>query len=442
MPDLATSGTISNPVAATVARRLKIGISIWSFTPNTGGLQAHAQLLCCYLQKRGHDVTVITRSTSRVPQNGDYLFFNEPQGPVQVAGIPVSPLRISKMWNPVLWVILKCAARKTTLPMASRLYETVSARPAREAFYGYDIIHHIGHATALMGVASARAAKFHGIPFLVQPTAHPFHFGDTSLDLHLYRRAERLLVHTQYEQDYFREKGITGPIDVVGNGIEDRSDGQAERFLAKHGIKGPMILYVGRKSADKGYPLMIEAFKQLRSKISGADLVCMGPADANAAIESVPGVVELNFVSEDEKHDALAACTCLCVPSVGESFGLVYMEAGRYRKPVIGRDLPVLQELLGTDGAMLLGRRDDSRNTAELSADELASGILELLNNPELRRRMGEECHRRSEKFLWPQIVERFEASYYLAIDKHKSGKTSEHVAQEGELLENHSSSN
>jgi len=406
-------------------RKLKIGISVWSFAPNTGGLQAHAQLLCRYLQKRGHDVTVITRSTSRVPQNGDYLFFNEPPGTVDVAGISVALLRISRKWNPVLWLILKAAARKPTLPMAARLYETVSSLPAREVFTGFDLIHHIGHATALMGLASARAAKFHGIPFLVQPTAHPLHFGDTRLDLNLYRMANRLLVHTRYEQDYFRGKGIACPMDVVGNGIEDRSDGQAARFLAKHGIKGQMILYIGRKSADKGYPLVIEAFKQLRSKISGAALVCMGPADPNTAIEIVPGVVELDFVSEDEKHDALAACTCLCVPSVGESFGLVYMEAGRYRKPVIGRNLPVLQELLGTDGAMLLGRRDDSRNTAELSADELASGILELLNNPDLCRRMGEECHRQSERFLWPQIVERFEASYYLAIDKNKAGKTS-----------------
>src|SRR5665213_2773971 len=272
-----------------------------------------------------------------------------------------------------------------------------------------------------MGLASARAAKFHGIPILVQPTAHPLHFGDTSLDMQLYRQADRLMVHTCYEQDYFRTKGIGCPIDVVGNGIEDRSDGQGERFRTRHGIKGPMILYIGRKSADKGYPLVMEAFKQLRSNITGTTLVCMGPSDPNTAIENVPGVVELDFVSEQEKHDALAACTCLCVPSVGESFGLVYMEAGRYRKPVIGRNLPVLQELLGTKAALLLGQRDDSRNTASLSADELASGILELLNNPGLCQRLGEECHRRSENFLWPQIVERFEASYRRAIDNNKS---------------------
>src|SRR5476649_2836272 len=134
MPDLATSGTISNPVPATETRRLKIGISIWSFTPNTGGLQSHAQLLCRHLQKRGHEVTVVTRSATRVPNGGDYLFFNEPPAPIQVAGIPVSPLRISQKWKPVLWTILKTAARKQTEPLAARLYETIFAQPARDAF--------------------------------------------------------------------------------------------------------------------------------------------------------------------------------------------------------------------------------------------------------------------------------------------------------------------
>jgi glycosyltransferase involved in cell wall biosynthesis len=416
MLDLAQTQQNLSPATTMKTGRLKIGISVWSFTPNTGGLQAHAQLLCQYLQKRGHDVTVITRSASRVPKGVDYLFFNEPFMPLEVEGIPVSPLRISPKWKPFLWAILKCAARKPTMSLAARLYEIAFDQAAKSAFAGYDLVHHIGHATALMGLASARAAKFHRIPFLVQPTAHPFNFGDSNLDFRLYRQADRLLVHTRYEQDFFRAKGISCPIDVVGNGITDRSDGQGERFRARYGIKGAMILFIGRKTADKGYPLVIEAFKQLRTKSPDAILVCLGPAASQIKAETVPGVIELDFVSEEEKHDALAACTCLCIPSEGESFGLVYMEAGRYRKPVIGRNLPVLRELLGAKAAMLLGQPDDSKNTATLSAGELALGILKLLNKPSLCQELGEECHRQSENFLWPGIAQRFEKSYEMSI--------------------------
>jgi glycosyltransferase involved in cell wall biosynthesis len=414
---LSQSKKILHTVAALEPRKLRIGISIWSFTPNTGGLQAHAQSLCQHLQTRGHDVTVITRSATRVPEGGDYLFFNEPPAPIQVAGIPVSPLRISNKWKPVLWAILKTAARKPTLRLAARLYETSFARPAKTTFAGYDVIHHIGHATALMGLVSARAAKFHGTPFLVQPTAHPLNFGDFDLDFRLYRQADRLLVHTRYEHDYFRAKGITCPIDVVGNGIEDRADGQGERFRAKHGIKGPMVLYLGRKEEDKGYPLVMSAFQKVRAVMPEATLVCIGPTSADAELGPAPGVVDLKFVTETEKHDALAACTCLCVPSIGESFGLVYMEAGRYRKPVIGRKVAVLEELHGRNqSALLLGKPIPNKNQAQLQPAELAEGMQRLLNNPKLCRQIGEACYQASGYFLWPNVVKRFEQAYHAVL--------------------------
>jgi glycosyltransferase involved in cell wall biosynthesis len=399
-------------------RQLKIGISIWSFTPNTGGLQAHAQNLCKHLRLRGQEVTVITRSATRIPVRDDYLFFNEPADDIHVNGVPVRVLCLSHAWSPVLWIILKLAARSAATGLAATLYEMVAAAPARAAFAGFDIIHHVGHATALAGFAAAQAAKRHGTPFLVQPTAHPFNFGDSKLDFRLYRQSNRLLVHTCYERDFFTSRGINCPIDVVYNGIEDRADGQGDRFRAKYRIEGPMILYIGRKVVDKGYPLMVEAFKFLKKKTPAVTLVCMGPSAPDTEVKPLPGVIELEHVSENEKHDALAACTCLCVPSEGESFGLVYMEAGRYRKPVIGRNLPVLRELLGqTNAALLLGQADDQNNKARLMVDELVEGLQKLLNHPELCQQIGDACHLVSESFLWSKVVERFEHAYQQALE-------------------------
>jgi glycosyltransferase involved in cell wall biosynthesis len=176
-------------------------------------------------------------------------------------------------------------------------------------------------------------------------------------------------------------------------------------------------LYIGRKAVDKGYPLVVAAFQQLRLKYPDTTLVCMGPAALGVPTEPCPGVVELNFASEDEKHDALAACTCLCVPSEGESFGLVYMEAGRYQKPVIGRKLPVLEELLGPNrAASLLGSAEPKLNRAGLTVKELAAGIQQLLDSPELALQIGRNCLQVSERYLWPTVVEHFESAYYSAL--------------------------
>ena len=57
--------------------------------------------------------------------------------------------------------------------------------------------------------------------------------------------------------------------------------------------------------------------------------------------------LNLDDVSEDEKQDALSACDVLCVPSEGESFGMVYFEAWAYEKPVVALDLPALRDSLG-----------------------------------------------------------------------------------------------
>ena len=405
-------------------QKLKIAISIWSFTPNTGGLQAHAQSLCKHLMALGHEVVVVTRSVTKIPKGGDYLLFSENCEHHDVEGIPVRAIRINQAWKPLLWVILKLAARPAWIGLAASLYKRTVIQPTKKALEGFDIIHHVGHTKSLAGFAEAEAARYHKTPFLVQPTAHPFHFGDSDLDFQLYREASRLLVHTEYERDFFQTRGITAPVDIVWNGIEDRTDGSSDRFRMKYGIKGPMFLYIGRKEADKGYPLVIQAFGQLRLQFPDITLVCMGPRSHEDDMESGPGVLELDFADEQEKHDALAACTCLCVPSSGESFGLVFMEAGLYRKPVIARNIPVLQELLGPDAAILPGIVDEYRNTASLTAKELMAEMSKVLTSKEYCHDLRERCFQRAYKYIWPKIVINFEQSYLMAVSKYDANKS------------------
>ena len=388
------------------------------FKPGTGGLQAVAEQLCRALLQRGHDVTVVTRAHSFVPEFRDYLFANEAIGDVSLDGIRVRALQLGKKWRPVQWLLSKLVARQTLAPLGVRLYEMQAKEAARDVYQDVDVIHHIGQSTALIGFAAERAARLQRIPFLVQPTCHPFQAGDAPLDHQLFRRADRLLVYSQFEADHFRALGYTMPIDLVGVGIEDRSDGNAERFRQQTSIPGKIILYIGRKDPDKGYPLVIEAFRALRTKMSNVSLVCIGPPGGATAPATQPGIFDLVFASEQTTHDALAACTCLCVPSIGESFGLVYMEAGRYAKPVVARRLPVLEELLENGRAgLLLGKQNTKENSVDLTAKELAASLQQLLNSPEDRLRLGENCRRVSEKFVWEKATKRFEAAYQRALD-------------------------
>jgi glycosyltransferase involved in cell wall biosynthesis len=224
------------------------------------------------------------------------------------------------------------------------------------------------------------------------------------------------MVHTQYEAAHLAPMLPGVSIDVVGNGIDDRSDGDEAAFRSQYRISGPIVLYIGRRDPDKGYPLVVEAFELLRKTNPNVTMVCMGPPGVAPKIE-VDGIVHFDFADEQTKHNALAACTCLCVPSEGESFGLVYMEAGRYSKPVIARRLPVLEELLENGMAgLLIGNPQRESNSNRLSASELAAAMLQLINSPDLCLQLGSACRKVSDRFVWPKVVKSFETGYANAL--------------------------
>src|SRR5260370_35576360 len=103
-------------------RKLKIAISISCFRPDTGGQQAHAEQLSQHLQQRGHDVVVVTRAATRVPRGRDYLFFNEPNSSLKVKGVPVRPLKFSRIWPPLRWVLGKCVVQPPLEGLADQRY--------------------------------------------------------------------------------------------------------------------------------------------------------------------------------------------------------------------------------------------------------------------------------------------------------------------------------
>ncbi|EGJ30481.1 MULTISPECIES: glycosyltransferase family 4 protein [Moorena] len=320
-----------------------------------------------------------------------------------------------------MWVVSKCIGRPSFRSLGIVLFEALFARQAIAALRGVDVIHHIGQAHELIGFAAAAAARKLGVPFVIQPTVHPGQWGDSPFDFYLYQQAQGLFAITNFERNFLESCGLSGPFFIVGNGIDNRTDGNANRFRQSYSLEGPIVLFLGRKTPDKGYTLLKQAFSLVQAQRPDAKLVCMGPTPgeqpSQVCLEVKDGVLELGFGSEQDKHDALAACTMLCVPSEGEAFGLVYMEAGRYAKPVIGRRLPVLEELLGRQGAgLLVGRAYGEGNQVGLDVIELKDAILQLLNDPQLAEQLGKNADQVSEAFIWSRVVTRFETAYRNAV--------------------------
>jgi glycosyltransferase involved in cell wall biosynthesis len=166
---------------------MKIGLTIRTFYPKSGGLQAHAERLSSELQQLGHQVTVLTRAVSRTPSFLDYFYYSEEINPTTVNGIPVKVLRHPRWWNGVMWVVSRCIGRKPLQGFGIWLFNLYFVPQIVKACRGVDVIHHVGQAHELIGFAAATAAQRMGVPFVVQPTAHPGQWGDSPLDLCLYQ---------------------------------------------------------------------------------------------------------------------------------------------------------------------------------------------------------------------------------------------------------------
>jgi glycosyltransferase involved in cell wall biosynthesis len=199
-----------------------------------------------------------------------------------------------------------------------------------------------------------RYAGKNGIPSVCTPLVHlgephcldeSSHFL-SSKHIDLLKNCQKVIVMTHIEKEVLLGKGIREEcIHVISAGVdpEEVKGGNGTRFREKYGIRGKMILQISTQTHDKGSPHLIEAMKRLWSEGKDVTLVLIGQvmSDFDAYFfRQTPQVYEktlvLDFIDEETKKDALDACDIFVMPSRADSFGIVYLEAWLYKKPVIG----------------------------------------------------------------------------------------------------------
>jgi phosphatidyl-myo-inositol dimannoside synthase len=154
---------------------------------------------------------------------------------------------------------------------------------------------------------------------------------------------------------------------------------------------GRVLLTVGRWQASeryKGMDTLIAALPRLLHEWTDLQLVAVGEGDDQGWLEQLAeqcGVRRHVHFFSGLSYPALAACYSACeifaLPSRGEGFGLVYLEAMARGKPVIGGAHGGAPEVIDDGRTGYLVHHGD--------APQLATSIETLLANPELAREMG-----------------------------------------------------
>lgn len=189
-------------------------------------------------------------------------------------------------------------------------------------------------------------------------------------------------------------------VRLISNGVEldDCHQNSLDTALLDS-IRQPnraLLFSVGRLIKRKGFDMAIEAMALVHRQYPDAQLVIAGEGDKKSEMEArikelnLEGVVTMvGRVSHNDLISFYQGCDIFLMPNRQlengdtEGFGLVFLEANAFKKPVIGGNAGGAVDAIihGETGLLVDG----------YSADDVADAILKLLGDETLRREMGEK---------------------------------------------------
>jgi glycosyltransferase involved in cell wall biosynthesis len=281
-------------------------------------------------------------------------------------------------------------------------------------------------------VSAEESAWRHGKPFVALPLMH---LGDASVRAHFqmvhqidaYRRATAVLALSKREAAALAYLGVAQQqIHVIHTGVEPELPLPAEdldpgTFRRQHHLTGPIVAFLGANTHDKGTFALAQAVGRLNLNMRPVDLVCAGTQSGKLAafLRRQPQEVRsasqghmhlLGVVDEGTKHQLLAACDLLALPSQVDTFGQVLLEAWLHGKPVIGAAAGGIPEVIEEGRTGLLVPFDD--------ADALAQAISWLLDHPEEAERMGQRGREQTlSRWSWGAVYDRVWPIYERCLD-------------------------
>jgi phosphatidylinositol alpha-1,6-mannosyltransferase len=172
----------------------------------------------------------------------------------------------------------------------------------------------------------------------------------------------------------------------------------------------PVLVSVGRLERHKGFAGVIEALPQLAELWPDIHYLLVGVGREEKSLRSLAarlGVDDrvhwMGSLDHDQLRDAYAAADLFVQPNgevsgVSEGYGMVYLEAGAAGLAVIGgRSGGVVEAVVeGVTGVLV----------TPFERDELVATVHRLLENDELRRRMGEAGRKLAHERIWDRTLE------------------------------------
>ena len=346
------------------------------------GSETHLLSLLPLLRERGWDARMLVLHEGE-PGARDFV------DRLRAARVPVQMLALRLDADPVAFALL--------------LARLAQSRPA--------ILHtHLVHAD-VYGLPAGAAAR---VPVRIS-TKHGFdEFRErrtiAAADRAVARLAQVHIAISRGLADYLAEtEGFDRDgFEVVHYGIAARPD------AAPYGGREPRLVCVGRLIPVKGHAVLLRALARARETVPelALDLAGTGPLEGElralaASLGLDDAVRFLGYVAPVQP--AIERAAAVVVPSLGEGFGLVALEAMERVRPVVATRVGGLPEIVRDGETGLLVPPND--------AEALARAFVELASDLDRAAALGVAGRERVEReFSEERCAERTEAIYRAAL--------------------------
>ncbi len=353
------------------------------------GSEAHLLTLLPDLKKRGWDIRFLMLHEH---EPGAWEFARE----LEAGGVPVDAIPMTADVDPATF--------------ARVLAYLVTLRPT--------ILHtHLVHADAYGQTAGTlarvpvRLSTKHG--FNEFREGRLFALGDRTIGALAHRQIaiSRGLARYLAQTEGFLESDF----EVIHYGIAARPEPEPYAGGAPH------FLCIGRLIPIKGHIVLLRAFRRVlderpdvRLDIAGRGVLEHGLKDLARELGLTDAVHFLGHVTPVQR--AIEQSVAVVVPSLGEGFGMVALEAMERARPVIAASIGGLDDLVRDGVTGLLVAPGD--------AESLAQAMLQLASDPDRVAAMGRAARVRAvERFPEDRCTERTEEVYRFWLDGRLNGR-------------------
>ena len=204
-------------------------------------------------------------------------------------------------------------------------------------------------------------------------------------------------------------------VRVVHLGATSLPEPKGVEALNALGIDHPYFLFVGTLEPRKNLCRLLEAYASLNQGIRNQTLLVIagGKGWGNedmAALVQLSGLTDsvrlTGYVSEEQLATLYAHARFLAMPSLYEGFGLPLVEAMSFGVPVLTSSNSSLPEVAGDAGILV-----DAVDT-----DSIATGLLQMLTDDELRNNLAARAKLNAARFSWAKAARETMEIFHEAV--------------------------